>query len=214
MIILGGNSGTAAEVETNTRALRTTLRPIDPGTLGSYSYGQSTGTMAAGLAAAAPIFSFRWSSGAAVAIVNRVRLNVAGTATAFTAGLASFELMAARVFTVADSAGAAATLTGNSFKRRTSFGTTLVGDIRASTTATLTAGTRTLDAGAAANLIVSIPTTASVTHVSNADMINYTMGDYPLTLSQNEGFIVRATVPATGTWIATVNVDWTEVATY
>jgi hypothetical protein len=35
-----------------------------------------------------------------------------------------------------------------------------------------------------------------------------------LLLAQNEGFVVRATVPATGTWQFGVTVVWTEVASY
>lgn len=34
---------------------------------------------------------------------------------------------------------------------------------------------------------------------------------WPLELAANEGFIVRATVPATGTWQAQVTVEWSEV---
>jgi hypothetical protein len=33
---------------------------------------------------------------------------------------------------------------------------------------------------------------------------------YPLLFAQNEGFIIRATVPATGTWAFAVTVDWNE----
>ncbi len=40
-------------------------------------------------------------------------------------------------------------------------------------------------------------------------------GQHPLVLAQNEGFSIRSVaVPATGTWSAAVQVDWTEVAAF
>jgi len=39
-------------------------------------------------------------------------------------------------------------------------------------------------------------------------------GESPLVFAQNEGFVVRATVPATGTWQFGVTVAWTEVTAY
>ena len=49
---LQGNGGTVAEVESATRAMRTALRPIDIGSLGSYRKAMTSGTIAAGLAGA------------------------------------------------------------------------------------------------------------------------------------------------------------------
>ena len=58
-IQLQGNGGTVADVDgTNYRALRTTLRPIDYGALGSYRLSLLSGTMAAGLAANAEVWQF------------------------------------------------------------------------------------------------------------------------------------------------------------
>jgi hypothetical protein len=39
-------------------------------------------------------------------------------------------------------------------------------------------------------------------------------GDYPLALANNEGFIIAATVPATGTWNLSVATDWEEFTQY
>jgi hypothetical protein len=36
----------------------------------------------------------------------------------------------------------------------------------------------------------------------------------PMVLAQNEGVVIRATVPATGTWGHGVTMAWSEVATY
>jgi hypothetical protein len=39
-------------------------------------------------------------------------------------------------------------------------------------------------------------------------------GEWPLVLAQNEGFIIRATVPATGTWDFAVTMEWSEVSAF
>jgi hypothetical protein len=38
-----------------------------------------------------------------------------------------------------------------------------------------------------------------------------TPDEYPVMFEQNEGFVIRCTVPATGTWVFAVNVEWSEV---
>jgi hypothetical protein len=38
--------------------------------------------------------------------------------------------------------------------------------------------------------------------------------EHPVLLAQNEGFVVRATVPATGTWQFGITVAWAEVTAY
>jgi hypothetical protein len=40
------------------------------------------------------------------------------------------------------------------------------------------------------------------------------VGEHPLVLAQNEGISVRATVPATGTWIASFLIKWAEVTAF
>jgi hypothetical protein len=40
------------------------------------------------------------------------------------------------------------------------------------------------------------------------------MGEQPLQLANNEGFVVQATVPATGTWTFSVQVCRDEVSAY
>lgn len=215
-IQLIGNGGTVAEVEANTRAQRVTIRPQDVGALGSYEISEASGTMAAGLAANSPIFSFRWSSAAGLAVVKSVYMSAGNAGTAFAAGVATFKCIAARSFTVSDSGGTALTLTGNNGKMRTSHATTLLGDARIASTATLTAGTRSLDSTAIGTLLAPVSTAASTTLISPGTNL-FDSGDsnaYPLILAQNEGFVITATVPATGTWAFAVNVEWDEVTTY
>lgn len=216
IIIVGGSTAAKQEVEANTLAARVAARPLDVGALGSYSAGNGSGIMAAGLAGASPIFSFR---GAALAgascIVRRLQFEMGVLGTAFTAGQTLFNLFVARNFSASDTGGGALTMTTNNAKRKTAFGTATAQDIRTSTTATLSAGTRTLDAAPVSTVVVPVPaTTVSTILVPNRDLLRYGPDAWPLVLAPNEGLVLQATVPATGTWCFNVNIDWDEVAAY
>jgi hypothetical protein len=215
--IAGNTIGNILEVEAATKAARVTLRPEDYGSLGIYSLAPSNGAtqMAAGLAAASPIFSFRWGNSANLALVKRVVFSAGCAGTAFAAGVAKFDLIVARGFTASDTGGTSVLPSGNQNKLRTSgMGTTLLTDARISATATLSAGTRTLDANALASIVAGVPNTAGATLVSPFAMFDQRPGEHPLVLAQNEGFVIQATVPATGVWFFAVKVDWVEIATY
>lgn len=180
---------------------------------GAYTAGSVSGTMAAGLAANAPIISFRWGDTTGrICAVERVLLSAQVAGTAFAAGVVSFGLIMARAFTASDSSGTAVTLTTNNAKRRTGMPSTLVTDFRHSSTATLTAGTRTLDAQDAVRVAVSAGTATSGAILAPTYLWDCRGGiQYPLLFVQDEGFIVRATVPATGTWTFAFSVDWAEL---
>jgi len=214
-IQLQGNGGTIAEVEANTRATRVTTRPNDVGALGSYEIAEVSGTMAAGLAGGSPIYSFR-NSTTNLYVVRSVYMSAGNAGTAFAAGVASFKMIVARTFSVSDSGGTAIAVTTNNGKMRTSHATSGLADARIASTGTLTAGTRTLDATAIGAILAPISTTASIvmipanTKIFDAGQPN----EYPLVLAQNEGFIITANVPATGTWSFAVNVEWDELSTY
>lgn len=182
---------------------------------GSYSKGMACGTMAAGLASNSPIFSFRYG-GTGNAVIRRVTISAANAGTGFAAGVGNFSLYFATAFTASDSGGTAGTLTNNQGDLRTSFPATQVSDFRIATTGTLTAGTRTLTTDATANLLFPTSTTASINLTSPGTSI-YNQSDasfYPLVLANNEGFVIQATVPATGTWSCTVTVDWEEFTVF
>lgn len=231
-IIKGGASGALIDVGANTKAARTEGRPTDVGTLGSYSIDTVSGTMAAGLATASPIYSCRWGDATRSMLVRKVSLYAANLTTAFAAGAVTFDMIVARSFTASDTGGASILPTGSSQKRRTSFGTTLITDLRQSATATLAAGTRTLDAQPLAALRGYVPATAinyvfvggsgGTISVPGASTTGGAVqptalwapdfgGEWPLVLVVNEGFIIRATVPATGTWTFGVAMEWSEV---
>jgi len=217
-IQLQGNSGTVADVDgTNYRALRATLRPLDYGALGSYRLSLLSGTMAAGLAANSEVFQFRWSDASRFCVVTSVLWDgLSGSATAFAAGFGKVDMLVARSWTADGSGGSAATISGNNQKMRTGpMGASLLGAARISSTAALTAGTKSLDTQAIAQYSAAIGTATSTQWMPQFDLFHADPGgESPLILAQNEGFVVRATVPATGTWQFGVTVCWTELTAY
>ncbi len=216
-IQIQGTNGVVADVGgTGFRSIKVQQMPVEVGSLGAYRKSLLSGTMAAGLAANSEIFQFRWTDATRICLVRKILLNgLAGSATAFAAGFSKVDLVVARSWTVDGAGGTSGTLTGNNSKMRTSFGTTLLGSIRIASTAALTIGTKTLDTDPVGLCSFSIGTTANVTYVQNWDLLGEDVGpEHPLVLTQNEGFILRATVPATGTWQFGVTVIWSEVASY
>lgn len=214
-IQMQGNGGVTAEVESNTRALRSVLRPTDFGALGVYQATHVSGVMAAGLAASAEIFQLRWTHASNLCLIRQVQISAASDTVAFTAGRGNFNLAVARSWTADGSGGTAMTLTGNNQKLRTSMGTTLMGAIRGASTAALTAGTKTLDTQALSSVQVVCPAAAATLMLGQIDMINpESESEYPIVLAQNEGIVIRATVAATGTWGFSVNIKWMELASY
>lgn len=212
MQIIGSLASRLLEIEDGSKAARVTPRPID--VLGSYTFQAVTGTMAAGLAANAPIFSFRWGNASNLALLKRMRIAMNSLGTGFTAGIGKFEAFFARSFTASDSGGTAIVLTTNEAKRRTSFGTSLVTDARVASTATLTAGTRTKDTLPFVGVTFAVPTTVNFVMLPTVDL--WVPGleggaDWPLVFAQNEGLIIQATVPATGTWSCQIGLFWDEV---
>ena len=215
-IQIQGNGGIAAEVDGPTwRALRTTTRPPEFGSLGCYSKGLTSGVMAAGLAAGANVFSFRWGDATRLALITQVRIS-AGGIVAFAAGAVTFGLKLGRSFSANHTGGTAGTLTGNNAKLRTAMGTMLLSDFRIASTAALAGGTVTLDTDPIKSLSSSVGATAGTPLVgSGTDLFNTEgQSEYPIVLAQNEGFVIQATVPATGTWTFSVDVKWYEVASY
>ncbi|HEY2361199.1 MAG TPA: hypothetical protein VGK36_08795 [Candidatus Angelobacter sp.] len=204
-----------------------------PNVLGCYMVNGRTSTYT-GLSAATPLFSYRWGSSTALAVIMRVRVMVATTGTSTTnSGQVERELIVARSFTASDTGGTAVTLTGNNQKMRTSQATSLVTDMRFGTT--ITAGTRTLDANPIASAVAWLApnftgmdiggsgasaTAAGWTSIGGnwVDLLNATNGQmYPLVFAQNEGFIVRVgkdAMPTGFTQQTYLETDWCEVSAY
>jgi hypothetical protein len=221
-IQIQGNGGTVADVDgTNFRALRTSNRPVDYGALGLYSINLVTGVMAAGLAANAEIFQARWTDATRFAAIFDVSCDGAGGIVAFAAGATKMEVMIARGWSADGSGGTAATITGNNNKLRTTMGTTLFGAIRASSTAALTAGTKTLDSQGVGAVHGSTTVNAGTNLLPPSGLFGASgrTDNHPIVLASNgsttsEGVIIRATVPATGTWTGGVSMRWAELTSY
>lgn len=209
-----GYTGTVAEVDSTSRSLLVEPRPLQHAA-GHYQIAMVSGTMAAGLGAGSEIFQLRWTDSASIALIRSVRL-WAGGITAFTAGFASFRLSFATSFTVAGTGGNTATLTGRNGKLRTSMTATAMNEIRCASTAALTAGTKTLDAQSLRTVGGATTATAGTVILPPTELLNSSAGDpdHPVVLAQNEGLIIIATVPATGTWTFGVDVDWLERSAY
>lgn len=229
VMICDGTSGPAA-VDATFKALRVARRPFEA--LGYYSIEGNTSTYS-GLAANTPLFSMRWGSAAAVAVILKVEIAVITSAAASTAAITERQLIVARSFTVSDTGGTAVTLTGNNAKRRTSHATSLVTDMRFGTT--ITAGTRTLDANPVASVLAwaplnhtgveiggtgSGPTSAAWSTAGGIGMVKmYDATDghqHPIVLAQNEGLIMRigAAQPTGSTQQTFLNVLWAEATTF
>lgn len=218
-----GNSGVIAEVDgTSFRAVRMTPRPVEYGVLGSYRVASTSGTMTAALAANAEIFQFRWPDATRLALVHRVTISAGANAAATAAALQSFRLTIARAWTAAGSGGTRLTLTTNNCKLRTSMGTSLVSDAGISTTSGLTAGTKTLDATDISTVSYGIGTgaiTAAMDQNLLPETVLFSQEDtvgHPMVFAQNEGFVIRSGIigPLAMTWAFSVNVHWSEVASY
>jgi hypothetical protein len=192
----------------------------------SYSLGFKSGTMAAGLAGAAPIVALRWAVVGRLAVIRSLRLS-AGSLVGFTAGFATFDLIRANGFSAADTGGAAVAWTATTSNKRrltmTDSGLSVAasanGEVRYSETATLSAGTRTLDTNPISVIGTSVAATAGAPLIPPMTELLPQYPAYPLVLSAAsgalaEGLILRATVPATGTWQFSVAMDWEEYSEY
>lgn len=222
-IQIQGNGGTVAEVDgTGFRAQRMTPRPTDHGSLGHYSYGGFTGILPAALAANSEIYQFRWTDATRICLIYEVKIAAVVSTTFFAAGVpVQIDMVKSTGWSAAGTGGTAISPAAL-LKKRTSMGSSLVasGDMRIATTAALGAGTKTLETLSMATLAAPGPITASLngqiippgTILFRAETGD---GQHPLTLVQNEGFSIRSVaVPATGTWTASIQVDWAEVAAF
>jgi hypothetical protein len=198
-----------AQVDPTHNALRVSLRPAEKGVNGAYKIALVSGIMAAGLAAGSPIVACRWSARNVNALIRYVRLTAGTDGTAFAQGSTIFDMIRATGFTVQDTGGAVISLAGKSQALSTRFGPSQVqiaasatGDIAIANTATLVAGTRTLDSNAMAALVGSVGAVPANFPVMPPGPLwqPSEAGLEPLELTLNEGFIIRATVPITGTW--------------
>lgn len=225
----GSKTGTALEVETNTRAARVVMRPIDAIIGGSYSKSLVSGTIAAGLAANANVYHFRNTSPHILCVIKKVTVSSAVATVGFTAGATSLRLFPARMMTAVPTAGASATYSANASKLRTSMSaswmpsnrvstgvTSLAGTMTIINTAALTTAGATLDTDPIAAITSAVQAAPNAVVVFGGRQVLYAKKntDYPLICGEYEGFTIQATVPATGTWVLRIVTEWEEVPFY
>jgi hypothetical protein len=188
-----------------------TLYPADYGVGGSYHTTVKSGAMAVGLGATAPILAFRNPSANLLAVLRRIKFEAWSTGTGFAAGLASIDMSIARSFSVQDTGGAAVSLTSPQAKLRAAMSASS-SLIQVATTGALTAGTRTKDTNPIEALRIAVGTATNTPFIPFGTELYKKQGsDHPVVLALNEGFVLEATVPGTGTWAWASTLEWDEL---
>ncbi len=193
-------------------------KPIDVAGGGYFRVAAQTGTLAAALGAgsvtAGHIFSFRNPHVSTLVVIHSITARFQ-TLTDFTAATVTdlgFDLFRLTGFTVVPTTNRSSPTPS---KMRTSFATTVIGatDINVATTVGMTGQTQTIDTSPFDSTI------ADMNQISGFPALGYTPVEslgYPLTLAQNEGFLIRnrGLWPAAGTGITQVEVSWAEVTAF
>lgn len=178
--------------------------------LSDYSISLRSGALTV-VAADGPVWSMQWTSTSLICVVKSILISIGVTTAYTTAQVTRYGLYFARAFTVADTGGAAATLTTNNGKLDTRYPTTALADLRMCTTGAITAGTRTLDAQ---SLRVAQFTTNALASVSDDEwQFGLTPSRQELILRQNEGLVINnlTLMGAAGVVLLAVTVEWAEV---
>jgi hypothetical protein len=218
--VLGKDTTSQLAIDNVHFAARVSQRPAELGSRGAYSLAVVSGVMAAGLGANAEIFQMRWVDSTRAMLLRSIQMSAGPGTTAFAAGPIEFNAIAARSFSADGGSGTAVVFsTANTNKKRTSHPLSLFSDsgVRVASTAALTAGTKTLDTNKFASIsswVSSVATTAASSPFVMPGTTLWqrnTADEYPFYFVQNEGFAIRATVPATGTWQFSIQVEWAEV---
>lgn len=189
--------------------------PDDVGPGGYYEISAKSGLLAAGLAADAPIFSFRWAPANADGIPMRAQikfLRVKGLVMTAYGAAQLIDLYASKVrgFTAVDSGGTSVKPATLDNKRQKGYQDTLVNDIRIATTAALTAGTRTIEALP----FFGLQFWAGAIGVPGEREVVFDDQHIPLVLEKGEGFLIRngTLLGATGVLQVFVELGWMEEA--
>lgn len=221
---VGPAAGSELQVDPTHRAARVSIRPPDGGTQGgSYGFALVSGVMAAGLAAASPIYAFRWPVGNALtAIVRSLRILAGTDVTAFAQGAVIVDLIKATKLPAQYTGGAAITIAGKDGARSSRFYTNPIqianvatGDVAIAGTATLAAGAPapTFESNARAVLVGSVGAVPATIVLPQEGLLidPRDPGRQPEELIAGEGLVIRATVPATGTWRFAVEIGYDAV---
>lgn len=210
--LLGADGASILEVGNTQRAIRSSLRPVEA--ISWNSLGAISGALT-GVAAGGAVFSLRNLS-PNLLLIRRVGVGFITTTGFTTAQMVQFGLIVARSFNASDSGGTQIALTGNNAKHRSSLAMPTSADCRISTTAALTAGTKTLDTNTLA-VQGGYSGAVGVTLAPAQDnLLQHTPGDYPLVLGLNEGINIQnlLLMGAAGVGSLLVNIEFAEVASF
>jgi hypothetical protein len=214
------------------KGLHVLVKPHDYGALGHYRALLTTGTIAAGMAANGELVQMRWVDATRVCVIQEVNvLEFRNITTAFVAGPYNFNVIRSTAWSADGSGGGAVSVADPQLQARASaMGASLFSTgFRLATTAALGAGTKTFDTlpmGGCFGNVGSTPAIAQMYIPAGSPVTGYGgpgvellptdigAGEHPIVLVQNEGISIRATVPGTGTWIATFLVKWAELTAF
>lgn len=212
--------------------LHVVVKPQDYGALGHYRAVLTTGTIAAGMAANGELVQMRWVDATRVCVIQEITvLEFRNITTAFAAGPWNFNVIRSTGWSADGGGGGAVSVADPQLQARAaSMGASLFSTgFRLATTGALTAGTKTFDTlpmGACFGNAGSTPAIAQMYIPAGSPVTGYGgpgvellhpdvgAGEHPITLATNEGVSIRATVPGTGTWIASFLVKWAELTAF
>lgn len=186
-----------------------TRYPVEHASGGAFHTTMKSNTMTAALAANSTIAMFRFVSPSLICVLRHLDLSM-WSVTAIAAGFLSFDAFVARAFTGEDTGGLLAPLAGNVGKLRTSHQSPLA-HLRVSDTGQLTVGTRTLDGAPFENITAGLAASGPINNVYFLNQPLFTERDHPMVLKSEEGVVIQANVPATGTWAFNVTAVWDEI---
>jgi len=212
----GRQENVIAQVDKTHGALRTSIRPLEKGVLGSYSVTLLSGAFTAGAVTTTPVCAFQWTSAAYTCLLRRAYGAVQVT-TAFAQGAIALDLIRAKSTGSGQyTGGTTITIQGSDQVRSTRFATTQQRIAAAATGAIAMANTAALSAPGTAWTFDSNPVArldgTLTTGLPTGLIFEARAYDEPLEFRSGEGFLIRATWPGTGVVNpVAITLEWDEI---
>jgi hypothetical protein len=219
VLLQGYVGGYGLEVDSDLH-VPVTLRTTALGSGGMHRVVLSSASgITATLGANSNVGSFRWMSSTYLAVITSIRIQAVVLSTITTSVPFDLSVFFARSFTVSDTGGSGA-VGSQAMKVNPATPGSLLADLRVSTTAALTAGTRTLDTDPLARVVGASGTVIGnqfFSGVNPAPIFLRTLHtEYPIVLAANEGIVFQSPLagPATGTFAIIYELNWIETTSY
>lgn len=215
VFLKGAVSATDADVDATLRSLKVAIRQQEAD--GHYVHSSRSGALA-GAAAASVVWAARWTHATKVCVIDFIRVRALIT-TPFTAAQSwGFEVVQARAYSAAYTSGTIFLPSAdgnNAFKKKTSYPTSNMNEIRMAAAAAFTGGTVTPDTSPiTSDFAWELVAGATVPRTKIYCEKDYGDGAAaPLYFLTNEGLLVRpiVTLGAGGVVLLSVDVGWHEV---